>query len=178
MIKKAIFFTLLSLFIVHLAWTQNQVTYPKDRMQFRADSVTRITDSLINSQIFFHFVFESKYEGDTTTYYRHYYIDTLNRYLVKCIIDTTFADYYKRTFKQSVIYFNQGYEFKSCWNENRGTDSDICSWYNIYPEENEIAPQSGKLNESWTKETLDKNIKTHVRAEISDMKFMQKRNYD
>jgi hypothetical protein len=178
MIKKTILLLIPILVFVHSASTQNQTTYPIGRMESRADSLSRITDSLIASQKFFHFVVESKYKDDTTIYYRHYYIDTLNRYLLKCVIDTTFDDYYKRTFRQVVIYFNQGYEFKNCYNEKRGIGIDNCSYYNIFLEENEIAQQPGKLNENWTERRLDEKIKDHVSTEIWQTKFMQKRNYN
>jgi hypothetical protein len=144
------------LFLVDSGWSQSQTTYHPSRMERRADSVSMITDNLITSQKLLHLTFESRYEGDTTIYYRHYYIDTINQYLVKCILDTTFDDYYKKKFTQAVIYFNQGYEFKSCYNKKRGTNSDFCTLFNIYPEENEIAPQTGKLNINWTKKTISR----------------------
>lgn len=178
MTKAVIFFLLIIFAFPNSAWTQNHKNYPVGRMEYRADSVSRITDSLISSKVLFHLTFESKYEGDTTTYYRHYYIDTLKLYLLKCIIDTTFDDHYKRTFKQVVVYFNQGYEFRNCINERRGVNSGLCSYSNIYPEEGEIKQQTGALTEIWTKEALDQKIRHFVGSDIYMMKFMQKRNHD
>jgi hypothetical protein len=178
MVKRSISLLLFFLFLIDPAWTQSQ-TYPLSRMEQRADSLSRITDSLINSQKLFHIIFENKYPGDTTLYFRHYYIDTLNRYLVKCIFDTTFDDYFNRRFTQVVIYFNQGFEFKNCYYEKSGIISDICNLYNIYPEENEIAPQTGQLNKNWTKDRMDAKMKAFVRDDITIMKFIQKRrNYN
>ena len=165
MTKRIISLLLFILFLVDPAWGQTQ-TYPESRMKRRADSVSLTIDSLIASQKLFHLVFENKYEGDAKLYYRHCYIDTLNWHLVKCILDTTFDDYYKRKFTQVVIYFNQGYEFKFCYNEKRGTSSGVCTLFNIYPEEDEIRQQTGQL---------DKKMKSYLTVEIYYMKFFQKK---
>lgn len=176
MIKKAALSLFLNIILCSLTWTQNSETHPIGRMEHRADSVAKVIDNLISSGTFLHLVMESKEEGDTTIHYRQYFIDTLNRYLMKSIIDTSFEDYYKRNFKQSVIYFNQGYEFKSSYSVGKGDASDICSYYNIYPEKNEIAQQKVKLNMSWTKETIDEKIRQHLRTEIYHVKLMQKKH--
>src|SRR5690606_15008070 len=101
--KMACCFLIMFFAVINSAWTQD------NRMSYRADSVSRMIDSLINSQSVYHFMIKTNYLGDTTTYFRQYYIDTSKQYLLKCIVDTTFDDYYKRTFRQVVIYFNQGY---------------------------------------------------------------------
>jgi hypothetical protein len=176
--KKIILFLLLNISFTSIALSQNDTEYPiKGRMELRADSMSRIIDRMIAIQKLLHFTFSSKYIGDTATYYRNYYIDTLNGFIVKCIIDTTFEDYYKRIFRQAVIYFNQGYEFKSCYNVQLGVDTDICcSYYNIIPEEGEITSKLGQLDKNWTYESIDSLIRNYISSEIYDMKFMQKRN--
>lgn len=176
MAQKNTVILLLKLLIGLQLLAQNSSVQPVRRMEHRADSTANIIDNLITSGKVLHYVFESKQEGDTAKSYRHYFIDTAHGYLVKAIIDTTFQDHYKRAYKQTIIYFNQGYEFKSCYNETTGAALSICSYYNIYPEENEIAAQLGKLNKGWNRTTVDELIKRHVRDEIYWMKFMQKKN--
>jgi len=146
-------------------------------MEIRADSVAARTDSLISSDMLFHIAFGNLYPADTAKYYRHYYLDTINKCLLKCIIDTTFIDYYERTFRQVVIYFNQGYEFRNCWIMNKGINSGICSYFNLYPEANEIMQKPGQLTNDWTNESLDKDMKGHVSREIHWSIFFQRRNH-
>ena len=112
MLKGIICIQFFIFFLLESVSCQTNTPLLPSRMEVRADSVSVKIDSLIISETFLHLVFESKYKGDTTIYYRHYYIDTVNRLLIKCIIDTTFDDYYKYRYTQAVIYFNQGSSLK------------------------------------------------------------------
>lgn len=145
-------------------------------MGHRADSVTKIIDSLISSQRLVEIVFESTPDKETSISYRRYFVDTANHFLVKCILDTTFTDYYNRTLQQTVIYFHQGYEFKNCYNARRNVVSDMCSIFNIYPEGYEVAEQRGKLDTNWKKENLDEKMRHYVASDIDRVKFLQKKN--
>ena len=73
-----------------------------------------------------HFVLKIWYAGDTATYWRYYYVDTANGYLVKCVLDTIFDDGCKQRFEQIVIYFNQGYEFNNWYKEKPKVNSALC----------------------------------------------------
>lgn len=147
----------------------------KGRMEIRADSVSTRTDSLIRNNTFYIITFVSQDSTNIEKYYRQYYIDTLNKLVLKCTVDTAFQDYYGRKFEQVVLYFNDGYEFKSCWNLIRDSNSYVCSYSNIYPENGEIMQQLGKLTHSWTKENLDKGFRWHIASEIHWAKFFQQK---
>jgi hypothetical protein len=157
------------------AWSQNAAPHSWNRMQQRADSVSKFTDSLISFNSLLQIVCKSNFKGDTTSYYRQYFIDTASGYLVKCIVDTTFEDYFTRRFHQVVIYFNQGYEFKNCYALEKDVPSLLCTYYNIYPEKYEVKQQLGKLRNGWTREELDAQIRDHIQKEIFQAKFSQKK---
>jgi len=175
--KKNRLLVFLFLLLISFAKAQSSNNYgAKGRMEYRADSVSRIIDSLISNAQLLHIVMERKHEGDTTIFYHHYYIDSLNKYLVKCIMDTSFEDYYKRFYRQAVIYFNQGYAFLYLYNEMPGKNSENAgTYFNIFPEANEVNQQLGKLEANWTKESLNMKMKAHIHSEIHFMKFFQKK---
>jgi len=174
--RNALLHLLLTIFFIPLAHAQNaDVTVIKSRIEIRADSVARIIDSLISLQKFSHLVIDVQNNDDTTKYYRHYYLDTVNLLLLKCVIDTTFEDYYKRSFKQVVIYFNQGYEFKKCYNLAYGITDSLCDYFTILPEQNEVKQKLGELDKNWTKSLVDEMMRTYVDREIGFMKWAQKR---
>jgi len=178
MVNKGIFLLVLTFSLSNPIWTQNQVGHSIESVNREADSVSRFTDSLISSNSLLHIVFESSFIDDTIIYYRHYFIDTLRDYLVKCIVDTTFEDYFTRVFHQVVIYFNEGYEFKNCYAFERNVQSVLCAYYHILPKGHEVRQQFGKLEKGWTKDKLDNQIKGHVNDDIFDTKFLQKKYRD
>jgi hypothetical protein len=175
-VKKILFLLIELLSIINYnARAQDSQSYPEGRMQHRADSVSNRTDSLIKLNNLLHIEIKSKYPNNTQESNRHYFIDTVHGYILKCIYDTTFIDYYGIKFKQIVVYFNEGYEFKSCWNTNPGSNSDVCSYSNIYPEEYEIMQQIGKLNVLETMEDVDKKLKWYIASELQSAKIFQKK---
>jgi hypothetical protein len=168
-------FLILILIFSYSVKSQESLATSKGRMEIRADSVSKRTDSLIKHNTLHIVTFVSQDLSTGERYFWRYYIDTSSKLILKCTADTVFQDYFGRKFEQVVVYFNDGYEFKSCWNLVRDSNSDICSYSNIYPENGEIMQQLGKLTPLWTKENLDKDFKRYIASEIYWSKFFQKK---
>ena len=172
--KELILHVLCFVFFEQIAMSQNK-KYPNKRID-PVDSVSQRIDSLISQKSFYQFTVTSPNVSDSSQCTRHYYIDTKERWTVKCVFDTTFEDYNKTKFKQVVVYFYKGYEFNALWIESQTSKIGFGYSSGDFLKDFKSA-KNKKLEKNWTKQELDYLMRKYVADQIGFMKFMQKRNF-
>jgi hypothetical protein len=154
-----------------------------DPLDSQAEMASAKIDSLIRGKRLAVFTFDDRESNGKLTCSREYYVDTVSRYIVKSINDSTFRDYFGTRFSRVVIYLNNGSAFKTCWIMLNRNVPDRCMVFDIFKSQqpgveliSTVSENCGRLEQNWTRGSLDQKGKQCFFNVIQWTYQMQKKN--